>query len=95
MFSKYLGFKIQSKIEGQQSSEFKKNNDSQREKFMKLQYVIEVWKDRSSYPVNSMFNEGQEDYYRGDKLQPRTEKGKILYKDNGVTKIQPDEINDN
>uniref|UniRef100_A0A0K0FJ66 Ntox21 domain-containing protein n=1 Tax=Strongyloides venezuelensis TaxID=75913 RepID=A0A0K0FJ66_STRVS len=62
---------------------------------MKLQYVLEKWKDRSSYPVNSMFNEGQEDYYRGDKLQPRTEKGKILYKDNGVTKIQPDGINNN
>uniref|UniRef100_A0A0K0FRP8 Uncharacterized protein n=1 Tax=Strongyloides venezuelensis TaxID=75913 RepID=A0A0K0FRP8_STRVS len=82
MFSKYLGFKIQSKIEGRQSSEFKKNND-------------EKWKDRSSYPVNSMFNEGQEDYYREDKLHPRIDKSKVLYKSNRVTKIQPDGTNNN
>uniref|UniRef100_A0A0K0FHD8 Integrase catalytic domain-containing protein n=1 Tax=Strongyloides venezuelensis TaxID=75913 RepID=A0A0K0FHD8_STRVS len=52
------------------------------------------WKDRPSYPVNSEFNEEQKVYCRGHKLHPRIEKGKILYKDNGVTKIQPGGNND-
>uniref|UniRef100_A0A0K0FIJ6 Uncharacterized protein n=1 Tax=Strongyloides venezuelensis TaxID=75913 RepID=A0A0K0FIJ6_STRVS len=72
----------------------KVDNDSQEEKFMDLQYVLEEWKNRPSYPVNFKLNEGQEVYYCGHKLHSRTEKDKIPYKGNGVTKIQPDRTDD-
>uniref|UniRef100_A0A0K0FQY4 Integrase catalytic domain-containing protein n=1 Tax=Strongyloides venezuelensis TaxID=75913 RepID=A0A0K0FQY4_STRVS len=70
------------------------NNDSQGEKFNELQYVLEKWKDRPSYPVNSEFNEEQTVYFCRYKVHPKTEKGKILYKNKDVTKIQLDRTND-
>uniref|UniRef100_A0A0K0EVA9 Integrase catalytic domain-containing protein n=1 Tax=Strongyloides venezuelensis TaxID=75913 RepID=A0A0K0EVA9_STRVS len=89
-----LVFRYNPRLRAENLMNLKLDNDSQGEKFMDLQYVLKECKDRSSYPVNSKFNKAQEDYYHGDKLHPRTEKGKILYKDNGVTKIQPDGTND-